>query len=234
MQMRDRYLRRAQGEALQYPPIVVAFDEFQEFTRAGQDPAIAEMLRRIAAQGRAANVHVLAGTQHPSIDVFGDKATRRHFPGRIALRVLDYPSSEAAVGGPTPRADLNLMGQGDAYVVATSAVQRVQMAYIPEDKLRTYTGAQPQHESWPEYDAESLGWFEPQPGRPEDHYTPTQLAAGVIAAVEGAGRPTLLERLRALTGTGMGSNRAARLLKLAAAIHQELAAMGYSLTRIRA
>jgi hypothetical protein len=39
--------------------------------------------------------------------------------------------------------------------------------------------------------------------------------------------------MRALTGAGMGSGRAARLLKKSAAIHQELQAQGYALRTIR-
>lgn len=233
MEMKNRYLSKAQGSPQEYPPIVVAFDEFQEFTGSSNgDDATVEMLRRIAVQGRAANVHILAGTQHPSVDVFGDKATRRQFSGRIALKVLDYPSSEAAVGGPSPRADLHLLGHGDAYVIAPSAVQRVQMAYIPPADLRKYAGGQPALDAWPEYDAEELGWAEADKGRPKADFTEAHLALGLIAAQEGIGRPTLLDRMRALTGKGMGSGRAARLLKTTQAVHQELQAQGYTLTPV--
>ena len=49
------------------------FDEFQELV---SDPAVRELTRRLLAQGRAANVHVLMGTQHPTIDAFGDDGGR--------------------------------------------------------------------------------------------------------------------------------------------------------------
>ena len=66
--------------------VVVAFDEFQEFVG---DPVIVALMKRIAAQGRGAGVHLLAATQHPTVDAFGDPAVRRNLTGKLALMVAD-------------------------------------------------------------------------------------------------------------------------------------------------
>jgi len=220
VEMRRRYQESEQDP----PPLTVVFDEFQEFTRGAQEPAIIELLRRIGSQGRAANVHLVAGTQHPTVDVFGDNTTRRHFTARIALRVTDYAASEAAVGGPNPRADLHLLGQGDAYVVTSNAVQRVQMAYIPPASFRGYTGGQPQVRAWPVFKAESLGVN--TRGRPRELYSPEEYARAIIAARDGVGRPTLQDRLRK-KGQTMGGGRSGRLLQVGQTIHAILEADGY-------
>ena len=71
---------------MQAARIAVVIDEVQEL--AG-DAAIVEMIRRIAAQGRAARVSIIMATQHPTNDAFGDATVKRNVTGRIALRVSD-------------------------------------------------------------------------------------------------------------------------------------------------
>ena len=57
--MRRRYERQDRRGRL-----IVVFDEFQESVG---DPVIVDLLRKVAAQGRAARVHLLAATQHPTV-----------------------------------------------------------------------------------------------------------------------------------------------------------------------
>jgi hypothetical protein len=224
-EMKNRYQRMAQGE-IDVDPVVVVFDEFQEFTRGESDPAIIELMRRLGAQGRAANVHLVTGTQHATVDVFGDRTTRRHFTARIALRVTDYSASEAVVGAPNPRADINLLGAGDAYVISPSAIQRVQMAYIPQHKFRGYLGGQPMLDQWPLFDAKDLG-SQPQGGRPRKEHTPEEWALAILAAREGIGRDKFRARVSEETGSGMGSGRASRLLKNAREVEDLLGRYGF-------
>ena len=222
-EMKDRYVKRVDNPK----PITVIFDEFQEFTRGNADPVVTELLRRIGALGRDANVHLVCGTQHATVDVFGDATTRRHFTLRIALKVTDYSASEAVVGGPTPRADQNLLGSGDAYVITPNVVQRVQMAYIPQDRLSSYTDGALTLDQWPLFDAEDLGTETPTAGRPQESFDEALITDAVLAAAAGQGRDKLIERVRDRTGLGIGSSRASRLLKLGRYVHLSLEAAGY-------
>ena len=220
-EMRRRYTTKE----VDPPALIILFDEFQEFTRAG-DQAIIELLRRLGAQGRAANVHIVAGTQHPTVDVFGDHTTRRHFTARIAMKVGDYSASEAVVGGSNPRADQNLLGSGDAYVITPNATQRVQMAYVPNANLRQYVGTEPALDRWPTFGIEDLGNAGPQAGRPQEPFGEDQIAESVIAASRGDGRDTLIQRIRDAGGR-IGSGRATRLLAMGSEINRRLQLHNY-------
>lgn len=187
--------------------VIVAVDEVQELSG---DPGAVEMLRRLIVQGRGAGVHVLLGTQHPTKDAFGDPAIKRNLAGRVALRVEDGVASNVVVGGPNPRAD-HLLGAGDAYAVTPGAVQRLQMAYIPEKQLPT--DGQPMLEAWPEFDAEAAGTL------PEDHgggfeVSGVEAAVAIHAANLGKGRPALQRMLQEATGSKPGGSRSERLLTL--------------------
>jgi hypothetical protein len=184
--------------------VIVAVDEVQELQA---DAAAVELLRRLVVQGRGAGVHVIAGTQHPTREAFGDQAIKRNLVGRLALRVEDAVASNVVVGGPDPRAD-RLLGAGDAYAVIPGAVQRLQLAYIPERELPTDGG--PELTDWPDYDAEAAGTL------PENRggfaVSPTEAAVSILAACLGKGQPTLKAMVEKATGQRPGGSRADRLL----------------------
>lgn len=184
--------------------LIVAVDEVQELQA---DAGAVELLRRLVVQGRGAGVHVILGTQHPTKDAFGDPAIKRNLPGRLALRVEDAVASNVVIGGPAPRAD-HLLGAGDAYAVIPGAVQRLQLAYIPERELPT--DGRPELTDWPAYDAEAAGTL------PENRggfaVSPTEAAVSILAACLGKGQPTLKAMVEKATGQRPGGSRADRLL----------------------
>jgi hypothetical protein len=202
--------------------VVVCVDEFQEFA---QDAGFVDLFRKLAAQGRAAGVHLLAGTQHPTVESFGDPTIRRNLSGKLALKVGDPDASRVAVGGNLPRADY-LLGAGDAYAVGPGACHRVQVALVDSREIGTVAGSgQWELEDWGELDGESVGQELPQQGGWS--YSPGELAHSIIASVEEEGRPALVKRLEA-GGLGKpGSDRAARLLNLGRETHSALRAEGY-------
>lgn len=171
--------------------IVVVFDEFQEFAK---DQAISGLMAKIAAQGRAAGVHLLAATQHPSVDSFGDKGTRRNLSGRMALRVGDAEASRVAVGGPNPRAD-RLFGCGDCYAVGPQNINRVQVAYVDQDDINRESVREPEFVEWPVYEPEDVGQEIPGPGRRIKEFTDEQMLIALVSAKLGEGRGKLKERL---------------------------------------
>lgn len=205
--------RRYEAHETSAPRLVVVIDEVQEF--AG-DPATIEMIRRIAAQGRAARVSIVLATQHPNGDAFGNDASiKRNITGRIALRVSDYKASEVAVGGNTPRADW-LLGAGDAYCCVPGTIMRTQIAYMAQQEIAKHLDGQPTLKQWPPFVAEQIA---DKPGA----FSARELANSLVSAANSEGRPTLLRRLSARDG-----DRARRLHKFGREILQQLEQIGAS------
>ena len=218
LQMRERYQAGRQEGRL-----VVVVDEFQEWR---EDTVFVDLLRKLAAQGRAAGVHLLAATQHPSVGSFGDESTRRNLAGKVAMKVGDPDASRVAVGGRLPRADW-LLGAGDSYCCAPGAVHRVQMAYVGREEISRAEGGSWLLDEWPELEAEALGQDLPESRAPA--FTGAELAVSLISAVEEEGRPAMLRRLEDSGLDRMGSERAARLLALGRDIQENLTALAYEL-----
>ncbi len=188
--------------------LVVVIDEVQEFTN---DPAIAEMLRRLTAQGRGAWVHVLVGTQNPLQSAFNDPSIKRNLTGRVALRADSFEASKVIVGGANPRAD-HLLGAGDCYAITPAAVHRVQAAYVPQRELEAQRGGGPELAEWPDFDPEAAGNLPEERGSFE--VSGPEAAAAILAASLGKGRPSLQSMIEGVTGGRPGSVRAKRLLDL--------------------
>ncbi|MBK8113308.1 MAG: type IV secretion system DNA-binding domain-containing protein [Candidatus Accumulibacter sp.] len=203
--------RRYETHDTAAPRLVVVIDELQEFAA---DPACIEIVRRLAAQGRAARVSLIVTTQHPNADAFGsDASIKRNITGRIALKVSDYKASEVAIGGNTPRADW-LLGAGDAYCVVPGVVMRTQIAYLTRSEIARHLTAQPKLSHWPAFSSEQIA---DKPGQ----FSARELAYSLLSASNDEGRPTLLRRLSTHDG-----DRARRLHRLGRDILTELETIG--------
>jgi len=187
--------------------VIVVIDEVQEFT---QDDAVAEMLRRLTAQGRGARVHVLVGTQNPLQRTFNDPSIKRNLTGRLALRTDSFEASKVVVGSATPRAD-HLLGAGDSYAITPSAQHRVQVAYIAESELDAQHGAGPEFETWPDYDPEAAGTLPENVGANTFTISPIEAAVSLLAAHLGKGQPTVKRMIEDATGSRPGGSRADRI-----------------------
>ncbi len=202
VQMRQRY----QSGKWQ-TRIIVLIDELQEFI---EDALYVSLLQKVTAQGRAAQVHCILGTQHPTVNSFGDSRIRRMLPGKIALMVDDPDASRVAVGGALPRAD-QLLGAGDAYTIGPGSCHRVQIAYADDDIDDDARRGRWEFPGWPMY--------EPQDPRETGNevnwsYTGAELAVSLISAKEGEGRPSMIKRLQDADLGRPGAERAIRLLDL--------------------
>jgi len=205
--------------------VVVCVDEFQEFA---QDAGFVDLFRKLAAQGRAAGVHLLAGTQHPTVESFGDPTIRRNLTGKLALRVGDPDASRVAVGGNLPRADY-LLGAGDAYAVGPGACHRVQMAYVGQPDIDAAAGGEWEIGEWGDLDGEAVGLELPEQAA-AGSYSPGELALAIVASAEGEGRPAMVKRLDAAGLGRPGAERAIRLLALGRETHAALKGEGYAVT----
>jgi hypothetical protein len=188
--------------------VIVIIDEFQELVA---DDVIVDLLRKLVAQGRAARVHALLATQHPTVDAFGDSSIRRNLVGKVALHVLDADASRVAVGASTPRAD-HLLGAGDSYTIGPGACHRVQLVYVDSrDITAGENGTDWRYRRWPDYDADGVG--QELPTGPF-HFTGDELGVAVVSAAESEGR-TLFTRRMEDAGFGRpGYNRQKRLREL--------------------
>ena len=226
-ELKHRYqVIAAEGEqaAQRFPRLVILFDEFQEFTH---DVAVDELLRRIVSRGRAARIHTLLATQHPTISAFGkDGSTKRNLPGRIALKVLDAKASEVIVGAPIPRAD-RLSGAGDAYIIGSS-IHRTQLVLVDHRDLDQAERQPPTLETWPEFGPDDIG----QEPMVQWSYTGEQLAYGLASAYRGHGRPRLQDALEKAGMGRPGSTRASRLLRLCREQLEVMEELGLGLTEV--
>jgi hypothetical protein len=188
--------------------VIVIIDEFQELVA---DDVIVDLLRKLVAQGRAARVHALLATQHPTVDAFGDSSIRRNLVGKVALHVLDADASRVAVGASTPRAD-HLLGAGDSYTIGPGACHRVQLVYVDSrDITAGENGTDWRYRRWPDYDADGVG--QELPTGPF-HFTGDELGVAIVSAAESEGR-TLFTRRMEDAGFGRpGYNRQKRLREL--------------------
>ena len=199
--------------------LVILWDEPQEWL--SDNLALVEMTRRLLAQGRGANVHLILSTQHPTVSVFGDSSSKRNLTGRIALKVADFEASRVAIGGPTPRAD-HLLGAGDCYAVTPSAVHRVQGVFVDHRDFDALPSGEPLLDGWPEYEAESLNQL---PG----DFSGVEIGVSVLAAHQSKGRPTLRDMVEGATGHKPGGDRVRRLLALGREAYDWLIREGWGL-----
>ncbi len=182
--------------------IVIVFDEFQEYT---DDKDCAQLMRKIASQGRAKCVHLIAATQHPLCDVLGDSQTRRNLPGRIALQVEDRVASKVIIGNTSPRADL-LTGDGDCYIVAGDIKRRVQGTYVDERDWQALPAKTRKIDQWSNIDTitvKSKSNFR--------QFTAQEIANAIDTRMNGEGRGKFRERFK----TPPGGDRSRKLLTLA-------------------
>ncbi len=117
------------------PYIVIVIDEFADLKMsvANNDPE--NFTCRIAQKARAAGIHLIIGTQRPSVDVITGKL-KTNIPSRIAFMVKQQVDSRTIL-------DVNgaesLTGRGDMLYMASNsqdkAPVRVQGAYVSDKEL---------------------------------------------------------------------------------------------------
>ncbi len=207
--------------------VIVVVDEFQELV---EDIIVVDLLRKLVAQGRAANVHAMLATQHPTVDAFKDPSIRRNLVGKVALHVGDADASRVAVGGRTPRAD-KLLGAGDSYTIAPGQCHRVQLAFVDELEITSAEG--PGHawrySRWPDYDAADVG--QDLPRRGQFQFTGDELGIAIESAVECEGRDMFTRRMANAEFGRPGYNRQLRLRQLGQGALDQMQSDGYAVCK---
>ena len=116
------------------PHIVIIIDELAELMMVAKDQ-VETSICRIAQKARAAGMHLIIGTQRPSVDVITG-VLKANIPSRIACTVASQVDSRTIIdiGGAE-----KLIGRGDMLFapVGSAKPQRVQGAFVSEGEVES-------------------------------------------------------------------------------------------------
>ncbi len=116
------------------PKIVIVIDELSDLMMSSRK-MVEESISRIAAKARAAGIHLIIGTQRPSVNVItGD--IKANITVRISFRVNQQVDSRTILD--TAGAE-KLLPQGDMLFSADGTPQRVQGAFVEDDEVKSVT-----------------------------------------------------------------------------------------------
>lgn len=112
------------------PYWVFVIDEFADLKSTA--PEVEDLIKRLAAKGRAAGIILILATQRPSVDVISG-TLKSNFPSKIALRVNSSTNSMIILDHEGAE---KLKGYGDAIVLdAAGKETRVQGTYISNKEI---------------------------------------------------------------------------------------------------
>ena len=124
----------ALGEPL--PKIVIVIDELADLMMQVRDP-VEDLVMRIAQKARAAGIHLIIGTQRPSVQVITG-AIKANIPSRISCKVTSQVDSRTIfdMGGAE-----KLLNRGDMlyWPVDRTAALRVQGAFVADSEVEAIT-----------------------------------------------------------------------------------------------
>ena len=114
------------------PRIIIIIDELASLMDTAQSN-VEESIKSLTAKARAAGIHIIIGTQRPSVDVVTG-VIKANIPSRIAMTVASQVDSRTIIDRAGAE---NLIGRGDMLYCPVSASKpiRVQGAYISEGEV---------------------------------------------------------------------------------------------------
>ena len=133
------------------PQIVIIIDELADLMLTARD-VVETSIARIAAKARAAGMHLIIGTQRPSVDVITG-TIKSNIPSRIACTVKSQIDSRTILDQPGAE---KLVGRGDMLYAPVGArlPMRVQGAYVDEKEIEKIVAFIKEHAGTCVYDRE--------------------------------------------------------------------------------
>ncbi len=134
---RDEYYElKEQDPTLEYlPQIVIVIDELADLMLQVREH-VETLINRLAAKARACGIHLLVGTQRPSVDIVTG-LIKANIPARISFQVSSSADSRIILGAVGAE---KLLGRGDMLYQATGAGRvRVQGAFVSSAEIKRVT-----------------------------------------------------------------------------------------------
>ncbi|MBE6609187.1 MAG: DNA translocase FtsK [Ruminococcaceae bacterium] len=114
------------------PQIVIVIDELADLMLQVREH-VEELINRLAAKARACGIHLLIGTQRPSVDIITG-LIKANIPARISFKVSSNSDSRIILGNVGAE---RLLGKGDMIYHPTGGSQkRVQGAYVDGKEIK--------------------------------------------------------------------------------------------------
>ncbi len=117
------------------PQIVIIIDELADLMLTASND-VDESIRRLSAKARAAGIHLILGTQRPSVDVITG-TIKSNIPYRIAFTTTSYVDSRTILDVAGAE---KLIGKGDMLYAATGRSPiRVQGSFVSDEEVNEIT-----------------------------------------------------------------------------------------------
>ncbi len=177
------------------PYTVIIIDELADLMMTAPD-AVEDSICRLAQKARAAGMHIIIGTQRPSVDVITG-LIKANIPSRIAFTVASQVDSRTIIDIAGAE---KLIGRGDMlyYPVGLSKPMRAQGAFVSEDEVEQITAFVKQSVGETEYDADIIESIE----REAQAIGQSGKKGGEAAVDDGAGDAKLRDALEIATDLG--------------------------------
>ena len=118
------------------PRIIIVIDELADLMLQVKDP-IESLIMRIAQKARAAGIHMIIGTQRPSVNVITG-VIKANIPSRLSCRVSSYVDSKTILDVSGAE---KLLYRGDALYSPAGSPKpyRMQCAYVSDSEVEAVT-----------------------------------------------------------------------------------------------
>ena len=139
------------------PLIVIIIDELADLMMtAGKD--VESCIARLAQKARAAGIHIIIGTQRPSVDVITG-LIKANIPSRIACTVASQIDSRTILDMAGAE---KLIGRGDMLFapVGSSKPMRVQGAFVSDSEVESIVNFVKSHNSTAKYNSDFISSME--------------------------------------------------------------------------
>lgn len=149
----NKLIEEGELEGEKMPSIVIAIDELADLMMTARD-TVEESICRLAQKARAAGMHLIVGTQRPSVDVITG-LIKANIPSRIALMLKTIADSRTIldIGGAE-----KLIGNGDMLYAPVGAMKpiRVQGAFVSDREVEAICDYIRKEAGEPVYDQKTI------------------------------------------------------------------------------
>ena len=136
-----------------FPKIIIVIDEFADLMLQVKDP-VETLVMRIAQKARAAGIHLVIGTQRPSVNVITG-VIKANVPSRISCKVMSNVDSKTVLDSAGAE---KLLDRGDSLYAPAGSPKphRVQCAFVADGEVEAIMEHLKQFGNGTNYDTEVM------------------------------------------------------------------------------